>query len=457
MSDLENPLNKSDRLEKALFEIICLMFIVVMCHGFVQGIVLFGVTPLALIEIFLSLLMTGFLYLSRFRRKFNVLRVPLVIILIVAFTLFWFWLSGYHGPTGVGAVAIGIITILLLPQKHRTLVVLTYAAFIVILVAFQTNTDWVRTSPMDYETLPYDYLVIVTSTLLIVNRLKSEFDLERRLVSDKNRQLDALNVSLNQSIKESKATLKKLEATKDQLIDSEKMASIGRLTAGIAHELNNPLNFIGGNVSPIKTDLQEIKTLLKKEDQEKTKELFSEIDQLLSNINTGAQKASDIINNLLKISPRGYLNESTEIHLQEIVHQTYLLVSGANPDISFNTKYSDKITLYGNSIEINQVLLNVIKNAIDAISENGEISLSTFKSGNYGVIEVSDNGCGIKKANRAKIFEPFFSTKPEGEGTGLGLFISYGIVKKHSGEIIYIPKTPGSSFQIKLPLKSNLA
>lgn len=423
-----------------------------MLHGMIQGFIIFELSFSTLIEFLLSFTAAIFFYLSRFKNLFHLLRVPLVIFTNVCLVFFWFSLSGYFGPTGIGAAAIGIISIILLPAKHKNLYLIINFLVLTALVLIQVNTDWVYTEPEDYTSLPYDYLVILLGLLLIVNYLKIEFDKERDIAQSQYHELNFLNKNLTKAIEDKQDTIRTLQSTQSKLIDSEKMASVGRLTAGLAHELNNPLNFIGGNVQPILNDLEEIKGCMSKEALEKNKAVFEEIEQLLDNVLTGSRRATEVITNLLNISPRGTDNNISIVPLNDLIRRTSLLLKNAHPDVSFTFELDEFVYASVNSIEINQVLLNILKNALDSLPhKRARIKMKLYKSGRKAVIEVCDNGKGIPEQFRTQIFEPFFTTKEEGKGTGLGLYISYGIIKKHEGEIIYIPLDKGSCFKITLP------
>ncbi len=445
--------NSSENLEKTLFEIICLMILMVMLHGMVQGLLLYGITLLSIVELVVSIVAVLFFYFSRFRGRFEILRIPLVIFTNCCLVFFWFWLSGYIGPTGIGAAAIGIISIILLPSKRRYIYLLINFGLLVGLVITQEFTNLVRVTVGNYETLPYDYLVILFSLLLIVNYLKSEFDKERKKSEQQKHELEFLNNSLEVAIADKQATIQTLQSTQSKLIDSEKMASVGRLTAGLAHELNNPLNFIGGNVQPILNDLEEIRQSMTPEALDKNEETFLEIRQLLDNVLSGSKRATDIISNLLKISPRGKDDNISTVLLNDLLTRTCLLLKNAHPDVVFNTDFQEAVYISANSIEINQVLLNIMKNALDSLPpKRARITVKLYAQDQMATVEISDNGRGIPEQFRSHIFEPFFTTKEEGKGTGLGLYISYGIIHKHEGEISYEPLEKGSCFKITLPI-----
>lgn len=426
-----------------------------MVHGMIQGVLLDGPNPLSTIE-FVVITITGFFfYLSRYRGKFNLVRIPLIFLINIVLVVFWFWLSGYYGSTGIGAAAVGLINILLIQPKWRIRLVLISSGLMILLVVLQVKTDWVSMSPQEYATLPYDYLVLLFGMFLVVVYLKSEFDKERSIAMNQNHELGFLNRELKQSLKEKEKALEALQSTQQKLIESEKMASIGRLTAGLAHELNNPLNFIGGNIHPIKKDFEELKEMVGP-GPEKQQFLFEEINALLENIEQGSSQAYNVIENLLKIDPRAIDDRERYLDLSDIIVRTCALVQRANPQVSIVLDIAPGVIILGSIIEINQVLLNLLKNGIDAIQEveNPEIRVELTHSKKKCKITVSDNGHGIPSSIQNHLFEPFFTTKSEGVGTGLGLYISYGIVKKHGGSIdLESELNKGAKFFIKLPLK----
>lgn len=441
------------RLEKSLFEIICLMVLAVMIHGFLEGVFLYGMSLLTVVELGIAVMVSIFFYLSKYKNRFESLRIPFIILMNLTLIFFWFWLSGLFGPTGIGAAGIVCISLIIVPAKWRLRLLILGATIILILVLLQVYTEWVRLSPNGYTTLPYDYLVILFAVLLIINYLKSEFDKERRTVLQQNQELLFLNNELEQTVREKEKAIKELKSTQRKLIESEKMASIGRLTAGLAHELNNPLNFIGGSVKPIKEDLLEIRKSLKNSMIKTTKNQFHEIDMLLENIEEGSSRATDIITNLMQVSPR-MLDSKNIVDIHDLVRRTCSLVQNAHSNIQLSLIIKDPVQVRGNTVEINQVLLNVIKNAVDAASTKprGKVVVTVSAKDNVCEIGICDNGPGIPSRNRSQIFEPFFTTKEEGKGTGLGLYISYGIIKKHKGTIrLDTRHKNGAAFIIRLP------
>ena len=274
-------------------------------------------------------------------------------------------------------------------------------------------------------------------------------------------------------------TLSNLKSTQSQLIQSEKMASLGELTAGIAHEIQNPLNFVN-NFSEVSNELiGELRIRneeLKIEDQE-TKELLSDISQNLQKINHHGQRAADIVKGMLQHSRSSSgVKETTDINVlcDEYLRLSYLGLRAK--DKSFNATMKTEFDASIGNIniipqDIGRVVLNLLTNAFYAVGEKSSIlnhqseneisfeptvSISTKKVDGKVEIKVSDNGGGIPQKVLDKIFQPFFTTKPTGQGTGLGLSLSYDIVKAHGGELkVETKENIGTTFIIALPINSN--
>jgi len=266
-------------------------------------------------------------------------------------------------------------------------------------------------------------------------------------------------------------TLSNLRSTQAQLIQSEKMASLGELTAGIAHEIQNPLNFVN-NFSEVNKELiEELKSeKLKAEserDEELESQLLNDIEQNLEKINHHGKRADAIVKGMLQHSRSSAgVKEPTDVNALTDEYLRLAYHGLRAKDNSFNatmkTDYDDSIGKI-NVIpqDIGRVILNLITNAFYAVDEKRKsgienyaptVSVSTKKLNDKVEIKVRDNGSGIPQKVLDKIFQPFFTTKPTGQGTGLGLSLSYDIVKAHDGEIKVMTKEgEGSEFVVKLP------
>jgi C4-dicarboxylate-specific signal transduction histidine kinase len=259
-----------------------------------------------------------------------------------------------------------------------------------------------------------------------------------------NNELSNKNEIVLQQKKDIENALKNLKATQSQLIQSEKMASLGVLTAGIAHEINNPLNYIMGGYIGLSNEL-------KTYDFDKDKR----ISVFLEGIKTGIERASEIIKGLNQLSrDNDNYNEKCEIH--SILDNCLTILHYKYKNRIEVVKNYEKENLFttGNSGKLHQVFINIISNAIDSIENNGVIYIDTISSEENQEISIKDTGCGIPAENFNKIIDPFFTTKAPGKGTGLGLSIANTIIQQHNGVLqfdstlvkgtkvlIHLPKT----------------
>ncbi|HLY72450.1 MAG TPA: ATP-binding protein [Puia sp.] len=284
-----------------------------------------------------------------------------------------------------------------------------------------------------------------------------------------NKQKQIANLLLERQKQKVESTLSDLKSTQSQLIQSEKMASLGELTAGIAHEIQNPLNFVN-NFSEINKELlAELRDEADKGNMEEVKTIAKDVIDNSEKINIHGKRADAIVKGMLQHSRSSVgVQESTDINKLADEYVKLAYHGFRAKDNSFNARIK---TDFDDSIEkiniipqdLGRVLLNLYNNAFYAISEKkkqiGEgyeptISVSTKTAENHVIITVSDNGKGIPQKVVDKIFQPFFTTKPTGQGTGLGLSLSYDIVKAHGGEIkVETKENEGSEFTISLPLK----
>jgi two-component system, NtrC family, sensor kinase len=283
---------------------------------------------------------------------------------------------------------------------------------------------------------------------------------------------------LQTSNEELNVALKNLKDAQTQLVEREKMASLGQLTAGIAHEINNPINFVTSNIKPLKLDIQDIKTLLDKydalpqakdihgalEDIAAYKQeididyIHDEISSLIKGIEDGASRTSEIVRGLRTFSR---LDESDlkSVDLHEGIDSTLVLLkNNIPPNVKVIKEYGSlpKIECYAG--KMNQVFMNILTNAFNAIKTNNKdreevVSITTREENGLALISIKDTGPGMTEKVKEKIFDPFFTTKDVGEGTGLGLSIVFSIIEKHNGriEVITAPDK-GAEFIIYLPM-----
>ena len=295
------------------------------------------------------------------------------------------------------------------------------------------------------------------TTAILLEETIEELEQKRKAIEETN---SALTNSLNE-----------LRSAQAQLVQSEKMASLGELTAGIAHEIQNPLNFVN-NFSEVSQELlDEMKEEMDNGNSQYAKELADDVIQNLQKIVHHGKRADGIVKGMLQHSRSGSgLAEPTNIN-QLVDEYLRLAFHGfRSKDNSFNaamkTDYDDKM---GNVTvvkqDIGRVILNLITNAFYAVNEKKRsgienfdpmVSVTTSRTVDKVLITVADNGNGIPPDIFEKIFQPFFTTKPSGQGTGLGLSLSYDIVKAHRGELKVMTKEgAGTEFLIQLPIKSD--
>lgn len=273
--------------------------------------------------------------------------------------------------------------------------------------------------------------------------------------------------------------LEDLKAAQTQLVQAEKMASLGQLTAGIAHEINNPINFIAANVNPLKLDLDDIKSVMETLTQGNAElppaqliqqfmasyqemdaaYLFREMDLLLDGIEEGASRTKEIVDGLRNFS-RLDENEFKAVDIREGIDSTLKILSNKiKGRIEIEKNYDPNSEVECMPGKINQVFMNILSNAIQAIEDvpsqdtHHKIYITTERQTAHMKVSFRDTGKGMDEATQKRIFEPFFTTKEVGKGTGLGLSITFGIIQDHKGKI-YAQSEPGkgTEFIIELPL-----
>lgn len=323
-----------------------------------------------------------------------------------------------------------------------------------------------------FESGGVDYITKPVQIEEALARVKTHLALHhyKELLEEKNRAL--------------RETLDQLQETQSHLISSEKMASIGVLTAGIAHEINNPISFINSSLiglsknirffldiqnrysdlmlNPGKESLQELEQYKQDHDY---KERLEEIVTLTDNILAGSKRISGIVKSLRTFS-RLDERDMKEVDLHEIIESTLVLLHHkVSNRINIIRQFGELPPVNCFPAKISQVIMNLLTNAIDAIeakegSTNPEnITLSSavrvVKGNEVATVTIKDSGCGIREEIMQKIFDPFFTTKPVGKGMGLGLSISNEIIRAHGGWIeVTRPEEGGSSFTLFLPFNS---
>lgn len=449
-----------------------------------------------------------FLYTKRYAKKaqhvFWVFVAAYVFTIVNAFTgdkLLSYNLLNYNALP-LALFMIGLATYILIRYKYRPALffLIAWTVFLISIVLFVLK---------DMGVLPYNLFTVSTiqigSAIEVVllsialadriNTLKKEKEVSQaqalrisqeneRIIREQNVMLEAKvnerTVELKQSNEELAKTLQDLTEKETQLVESEKMASLGQLTAGIAHEINNPINFVTSNVNPLKRDvtilvdmiaqieeltMEEVSVDEKKKRIESLKNdmdydyLKTEIDYLLKGIGEGASRTAEIVKGL-RVFSRLDEDDLKKADINEGLDSTVVIVNHLlNGTIEVVRNYSGIPLVECYPGKLNQVFLNMMSNAIHAIHKKwqgqpgGRLELSTRNDETSVWISIKDNGTGMDENTKKKLFEPFFTTKDVGEGTGLGLSIAYNTVKRHSGIIeVHSEEGQGTEFVINIPI-----
>lgn len=401
---------------------------------------------------------------------------------------------------GVGSLLVLVLAAMVAYNKNRSakFFLLAWSFFLTSVIVFVLK---------DFGLVPYNaftnYILLFGSAIEVtllsfaladkINILKREKELAQadalssaqeneRITKEQNIILEQKVVerttALTQTNNNLSVALNDLKQAQTQLVESEKMASLGQLTAGIAHEINNPINFVTSNIKPLERDINDLYTLQNETEKlldgnqtaiEKIQKyktdidfdyLKTEISFLLKGIHEGSSRTAEIVKGL-RIFSRVDEDDIKLANINEGLDSTIIIVNNQlNNKIAIEKKYANLPLIECYPGKLNQVFLNLISNAIYAVkqryqeNEGGKLIIKTEELDNNAIITISDNGTGMSTETKNKLFEPFFTTKPVGEGTGLGLSITYNTIKKHNGSIT-VDSTlgEGTTFKITIPIK----
>ncbi|WP_034298557.1 ATP-binding protein [Herbaspirillum sp. RV1423] len=326
----------------------------------------------------------------------------------------------------------------------------------------------------EYRFLTKDkrYLWMHDSLRLIRDENNNPIEVIGSLTNITERKL--MEEALHRTGEEQRSLIEKLKEAQAQLLQSEKMASIGQLAAGVAHEINNPVGFVSSNMKSLQTYVDKLLLVVSRQEQllqgdelgedlkKQAKQLSVEADlaylrddvvDLIAESLDGLKRVKDIVQSLKDFSHVG----ESDWQMVDIAKGLESTITIANNELKYKAvieRHHGELPLVkGLASQLNQVFMNLLVNAAHSIAERGTITIRTECRDEWVYISVQDTGCGIPAENLSRIFEPFFTTKPVGSGTGLGLSLSYGIVQKHGGRIeVQSEVGVGTCFTVCLPV-----
>ncbi len=408
------------------------------------------------------------LFRKRLTTKFKAAGLLSIILLFSLYDAFFF---GLFSAARIYIVLIPFFTFLYF--SFRKVIIFHIITILGFLVIGYLHHKGIREIPADYQ--PDEYIrkiypwiinaihisIVAFIILIIIKKLISKYadslakvekyrDHLESLVKERtedletaNEELKSTNEQLYDQREELEKTLESLKKTQDQLIQSEKMASLGILTAGIAHEINNPLNYIYNGSYAIEEHMKE-------HYPEEKKKLNSYFEA----IKAGVNRTVNIIQSLGKYTRSENL-PCKEFNLHEVLDNCLTILENEHKNrISIEKKYTkENPVINANRGQIHQVLLNILTNAVHAIDEKGKIDIETRNNKQHFTIYISDDGSGIKEEHQKHIFDPFFTTKEPDKNIGLGLSISQKIIHEHEGTIQFESEfRKGTKFTVILPL-----
>ena len=351
---------------------------------------------------------------------------------------------------------------LALRRSYLVVTAVTGYALLLVLLAAVPAVPW---------TVWFDALILAAGATLIGSHLSKRHVALLEKVTQEHQEVLTLNEGLEEKVAERTAqlesTVRELRAAQAQVVHAEKMASIGRLAAGIAHEINNPINFIANSLAPIEATFADVRAVLALHDsgehgeaareveRRSLPEAVAEVDEVLRTLRNGVQRSREIVAGLTIFARQDEGEPFREEDVGQLLDSAVgLLRYEIDPRIEVVRRYcpDGRFRCYPGAIV--QLFVNLLSNAVQAIEGRGTITITTAREPRALTVSVEDTGSGIAPDAMSKIFEPFFTTREVGHGTGLGLSIAHGIVERHRGSIRVKSTMPaGTRFDIMLPLQ----
>jgi signal transduction histidine kinase len=442
-----------------------------------------------------------FLKIKEINHKLSVIGLLIISIYIFVFLAFLFDVGSINSRVRVLQVFLGIVPFYLVfisiysyrkGYRPAKFFLISWSLLILSMIIFLLNdinvlpnnffTNYIFTFGSALEALLLSFALADK-----INVLKKEKEHEQlelvRVLNENERLVREQNAMLEDKVKirtdELEQALRNLQNTQSQLVNQEKMASLGQLTAGIAHEINNPINFVSSNIMPLKRDIKDIMEVIEfyrtkgakeftLDSQKEAKQLeedleldyvLDEVNQLLKGMDDGARRTVEIVKGL-RLFSRVDEQDMKKVDLHDGINSTIILLNSTMPTkIRIIRDFGELPLVECLAGKINQVFMNIINNAVHALADHIDsivdphIEIRTKSLGDAITIEIMDNGPGMPDHVKQRIFEPFFTTKAVGKGTGLGLSIVYSIIENHKGKLeVITEESQGTTFKITLPI-----
>lgn len=434
----------ANRLNLAMLILMILICIVNLIMFFVTKIPMsFGIVKIFII-IAINLTNIWLVY----KRYFLVFKISLIYIPTFIFFVLPS-LVGFLEEEGFYYFPFVIVALSLIPQliwvhgKEYFLIICSLIYYLLLVILADYLLSWFAQEEFLTSTIIKDFYVYYKmAPIAIFLFLHISIYYLRNLNYTYEKEISEYNQELNSTVEE-------LKTTQQHLIQAEKMASLGTLTSGVAHEINNPLNYIFGGVEMINEIRQEVKEFMTDEQKDRCEEANNLVK-------SGFERVSGIVKALMNFSYSGQ-PKLIKSDINDVIEDTLLFLSSKIADdlvIEKHFLFKDEIPIYRE--KIHQVIINLLNNALDAVNEKKEgkkkIVIASRKEVDNLVIEISNNGAQIPEEHLSQIFDPFFTTKDPGKGVGLGLSICYSLIKDHNGKIEVMNTEEGVSSIVMIPV-----